>query len=185
MKREHINAKIMTVREFISEYLKRHIKEIKGNGYPFEAFMLMSIGIEFLGKCVNISFDKTEQSKKDFESAIDNLGDLNKYKNLDGLYGVLRCGLVHCYMLNDSSIELREGNNDLCSEQKVLGCDDFYGDFSKACDEILNSMDPNIKNILNKPQMTVNNQTTGNTDSNSSTQVSKSNHKDLRKAFLR
>lgn len=57
MKREHINAKIMTVREFISEYLKRHIKEIKGNGYPFEAFMLMSIGIEFLGKCVNISFD--------------------------------------------------------------------------------------------------------------------------------
>lgn len=38
-----------TVKEFIKEYLIDQIGEIKEN-YPYFAFLLMSVGIEFLGE---------------------------------------------------------------------------------------------------------------------------------------
>jgi len=120
--------------------------------HPYIAFMIMGIGIEFLGKCLNIaSFDWHEEkvSRQRFEEAVNNLNALAKYRTLIGknsqvdLYSSLRCGLAHAaapkYEITLSS--KNEMPNLMLHEdgKRVnLRCEDFYADFKAACEEVIN-----------------------------------------------
>ena len=58
-------------KEFIREYLIGKIGKLK-DSEPYIAFLMMSIGIEFLGKCLNDKhdWDVSNMSESDFNLAI-------------------------------------------------------------------------------------------------------------------
>lgn len=72
--------------------------------HTYIAFMIMGIGIEFLGKCLDSQVDDWNEGKSRdrFEFAIKSLFAFSRYKQLIGrdtrfdLYSSLRCGLAHC-----------------------------------------------------------------------------------------
>ena len=85
----------VSVRKFIEDYLITQIGEIKPK-YPYFAFLLMSVGIEFLGKCQN-DYDWDDFSRIKPNENFDNglkIYPLKKYVTT-GLYDKLRNGFAH------------------------------------------------------------------------------------------
>lgn len=157
----------VSVREFIEEYLIGHIGKIK-EGYPYFAFLLMAVGIEFLGKCLN-EFEDWDDYK--FTKPSDNFDEglkvpsLNKYQNKN-LYYELRCGLAHSFLTNNGL--------KLSDKDGVVNCEEFYKDFESACREVL-AMKNLPKKNLDSPFFTIANKvnadgsivsTTGHTSTN-------------------
>ena len=136
-------TKDITVREFIKEYLIDQIGEIKEK-YPYLAFLLMSVGIEFLGKCQS-SDDwnaNKSNSKQDFGKGL-NIKPLDVYKNLD-LYKNLRCGLAHSLLTKGQLALSNKG------EKSAINCDEFYEKFKEACEQVINGKkDENKKIYIN------------------------------------
>lgn len=116
------------------------------NTNPYISFMVMAVGIEFLGKCLN----KSEQwntkggSRTDFEHAIKSIPVLQKYSQYledYDLYHSFRCGLLHAavpkYEITLSSKDelshLVENGNRL-----NLKAEDMYFDFKEACHFVIN-----------------------------------------------
>lgn len=132
----------VTVREFIKKYLIGQIKEIKNN-HPYFAFLLMAVGIEFLGKCQNEhDWDdyKLIQPRENFNNGL-NLAPLKKYANLD-LYDKLRNGLAHSLLIKQG-INVSEGD---CAN--ALNSNTFYSDFEAACNLVLNAKDDGSGKIM-------------------------------------
>ena len=129
-------------KEFIREYLIGKIGKLKDTE-PYIAFLMMSIGIEFLGKCLNKKkkWDTEDRSKKDFNLAIGRLKSLNKYQSWD-LYHKLRCGLAHTMMVK-SGLEIKDKG---ASTSTCVSCEGFYNDFKEACEEVMNMSLP-VKNL--------------------------------------
>lgn len=129
-------------KEFIREYLIDKIEKLKDSD-PYIAFLMMSIGIEFLGKCLNKKkkWDTEDRSKKDFNLAISSLNSLNKYQGWD-LYHKLRCGLAHTMMVK-SGLEIKDKGT---STSTCVSCEGFYNDFKAACEEVMNMSLP-VKNL--------------------------------------
>ncbi len=116
--------------EFIETVLINEIGEV-ANQYPYLAFALMCIGIEFLGKCLHCKDIHTcGESRDNFSDALEKYPSLNKYQSINNLYGCLRCGLLHAFLPKDGVI-LSGDQNDL--PNNVIGCKDFYNDFAIAC----------------------------------------------------
>jgi len=115
--------------------------------HPYISFIMMGIGIEFLGKCINTTLNSWNirgRSGPDFKNAIRSIPSLQKYKpylTTYDLYGSFRCGLAHTaapkYSITLSSKEqmghLNEGNGRL-----NLKVEDFYNDFKLACEHVMN-----------------------------------------------
>ena len=145
----------MNLREFITKYLIEEVGKIKSN-HPFLAFSVMSIGIEFLGKCLNyttiedICGDAGKgESANNFNYAVCNLKSFAKYSflcdlSLDSgnwLYHHLRCGFAHNFMLKQG-LSLSGGSNDFSDKTNIIiGCKDFYDDFYSACCELMEMED--------------------------------------------
>lgn len=132
----------VTVRVFIKKYLIGQIKEIKNN-HPYFAFLLMAVGIEFLGKCQNEhDWDdyKLIQPRENFNNGL-NLAPLKKYANLD-LYDKLRNGLAHSLLIKQG-INVSEGD---CAN--ALNSNTFYSDFEAACNLVLNAKDDGSGKIM-------------------------------------
>ncbi len=159
----------VSVREFIEEYLIGHIGKIQKR-QPYFAFVLMAIGIEFLGKCLNNHSDWNYYSKgqpaRDFNKGMQ-LSPMRKYKNLD-LYHKLRCGLAHSLLTNNG---LTLSNNEVGS---TINSKQFFQDFKAACREVL-AMKNLPKKNLDSPFFTIANKvnadgsivsTTGHTSTN-------------------
>lgn len=129
-------------KEFIREYLIGKIGKLK-DSEPYIAFLMMSIGIEFLGKCLNKKkkWDTEDRSKKDFNLAIGKLKSLKKYRSWD-LYHKLRCGLAHTMMVK-SGLEIKDKG---ASTSTCVSCEEFYNDFKAACEEVMNMSLP-VKNL--------------------------------------
>ncbi len=129
------NGNPVTVREFIEEYLIRQIGEIK-NDYPYLAFVLMSVGIEFLGKCQNTKTNwQYNDSANDFKLGMSLFS--NSYNwNAGDLYSKLRCGMAHA--LQTKQIDLSDTGN--CNNG--ISCDMFYDDFVSACKALINKNPP-------------------------------------------
>lgn len=124
----------MKGKEFIETVLINEIGEV-ANQYPYLAFALMCIGIEFLGKCLHSKdIHKGGESRDNFDNALEKYPSLNKYQSIENLYGCLRCGLLHAFLPNDGVI-LSDDQNDL--PNKVIGCEDFYNDFVTACGDAI------------------------------------------------
>lgn len=130
-----------SAKEFIQEYLIDKIGKLKDTE-PYIAFLMMSIGIEFLGKCLNKKkkWDAENRSKKDFNLAIRSLESLKKYQSWD-LYNKLRCGLAHTMMVK-SGLKIKDKGT---STSTCVSCEEFYNDFKTACEE-----------VMNKPRLTKN-----------------------------
>lgn len=121
----------VTVKQFIEDYLIKEIGEIKDE-HPYFAFLLMAVGIEFLGKCQNTftKWDETGRAKEDF-----NLGMglfPATYQNMN-LYKNLRCGMAHLFA-PQNELQITNGS---WGEPTIISCDDLYKDFTDACNKIL------------------------------------------------
>lgn len=129
-------------KEFIREYLIDKIEKLK-DSEPYIAFLMMSIGIEFLGKCLNDKhdWDVSNMSESDFNLAIGRLKSLKKYRSWD-LYHKLRCGLAHTMMVK-SGLEIKDKG---ASTSTCVSCEEFYNDFKAACEEVMNMSLP-VKNL--------------------------------------
>lgn len=138
------------VKDFIEKYLIGHIGEIKDK-YPYEAFLLISCGIEFLGKCLNNrNWQDTGQSKADFENAVENIPSLKRYTSVKkDLYKSLRCGLCHAFqpkkgflISNSQSEQLDKNKGGI-----VINIKKFYDAFEKACYDLLEARVTAGKNL--------------------------------------
>ena len=115
--------------------------------HPYISFIIMGIGIEFLGKCINNTlkdWNDPGRSETDFKNAIRSIPSLQKYMpylTTYDLYGSFRCGLAHTaapkYSITLSSKDqlghLKEANGRL-----NLKVEDFYNDFKFACEHVIN-----------------------------------------------
>lgn len=162
---EQIETIQKTGKDFMQEFLIDKIGELKDKE-PYVAFLMMAIGIEFLGKCLNnkSDWDTKNMTKKDFNSAINKLKPLKKYRNWD-LYDKLRCGLAHSMMVKNGLMIKDKGSSSSAS----ISCEEFYRDFKAACEEVMNM--PNLpKKNLNDVYFTVRQENgssiTGNTANN-------------------
>lgn len=145
--------KKVTVEQFIREYLIDHIGKIKKE-YPYEAFLLISCGIEFLGKCLkrqqmnkqdalNFDWHKTGTSKDDFRNVFNGkFVLLKKYSTIvDDLYDSLRCGLCHAYQVKPG-LRISNGTEEILSgNDKVISIQNYYNAFQEVCDDILKGGD--------------------------------------------
>ena len=110
------------------ELKEKAIEEIKDE-HPYFAFLLMAVGIEFLGKCINEDeeWQTSGKSRADFNRGL-SIGPLNKYSgSTPDLYECLRCGLVHA-LTPSGGIVLSNSDKNV-----NLNCDSFYSDFVEAC----------------------------------------------------
>jgi len=115
--------------------------------HPYISFIIIGIGIEFLGKSINNNlkdWNVRRRSKKDFEEAIINIPSLQKYTpylTTHDLYGSLRCGLAHAVspkfkITLSSKHEMGHMIED--SGRLNLKIEDFYQDFKLACEYVIN-----------------------------------------------
>ena len=125
----------ITVKQFIEDYLIRDIGDIKEK-YPYFDFLLMSVGFEFLGKClVERDWHVDNYSKEDFCKGFETTGTEDKYNSLN-LYRNLRCGLVHSLLIKDGILLSDKGNDHLLDS--TISCGEFYELFKKACEKVIN-----------------------------------------------
>jgi len=138
-------------KEFIQSVLIDEIGELI-SGHPYISFILMGIGIEFLGKCIDSDmkdWNSTQPgSKKTFENAIKLIPNFQKYKSyLDShdMYNSFRCGLAHALspkvkitLSSKSEMSHLNKHNDKIN----LKVEEFYDDFKKACEYVINKSFP-------------------------------------------
>lgn len=128
--------------DFIQTVLINEIGELS-DSHPYISFILMGIGIEFLGKCIDTTltdWNVSGRSKQDFEDAIKNIPSLKKYEpylTSHQMYNSFRCGLTHAV---SPKVQIT-----LSSKQEMahliehngrlnLKVEDFYSDFKDACE---------------------------------------------------
>jgi hypothetical protein len=135
-------------RSFISQVLVDEIGSISVSNV-YLSFVLISIGIEFLGKCID---DETSdwnaggKSEKHFNLAISKL--MPKYRPYN-LYKLLRCGLSHSLAPQEGLSLSENKNNTIHLSIKsdgtlILNIENFYNDFKDACKIVLNNIDKNV-----------------------------------------
>ena len=124
--------------------------------HAYISFMVIGIGIEFIGKCIDTQVQDWNQqgnSKKHFKKAITDLQAFAKYKpylNTYKLYHSFRCGLVHAavpkFQVTLSS-KNEAPNLGIFNNRLNLKIEDLYQDFKSACNEVIN------KNFANNDKM--------------------------------
>lgn len=156
---------LLKPKEFIDVFFVQQLNEIVER-FPYHAFIIMSTGIEFLGRCLKGNYDwETERvSRELFEHAITKLDSLKKYApylknngNYD-LYVSLRCGLSHSaspkFEITLSSKAEAPHMTMISGRRLNLRCEDFFYDFKTACENIIR-MDFDIDDKMNENFLTI------------------------------
>jgi len=147
---------IIKPKEFIQTVLINEIGELT-DSHPYISFILMGIGIEFMGKCVDTSltdWNVSGRSNQDFENAIKAIPSLKKYEpylSSHQMYSSFRCGLAHAVSpklqitlsSKQEMAHLVERNGRL-----NLKVEDFYNDFKDACNYVISQNYP-IRDKMN------------------------------------
>jgi hypothetical protein len=131
-------------RNFIKSVL---IDELGGmvDGHPYISFIMMGIGIEFLGKCIKseLSDWNSGGSGEVFKNAVRTIPSLQRYQQYlttHDLYGSFRCGLAHAvspkYKITLSSKQERAHLVD-SGGRLNLKVEDLYTDFRLACEHVI------------------------------------------------
>lgn len=120
------------------------------HGYPYELFILISIGIEYLGACEDsFPWHKKRCSESRFHAGLRLLGPIYEKEN-EILYKKLRCGMAHVFA---PVIGLGLGENRHSTENLHtftygdnekgldLNVDILFSDFKKACKLVINKID--------------------------------------------
>jgi len=158
----------ISVSEFIQWTLIDSYKGIAENN-SYIGFILISGGIEFLGKCLddNVEFDYYKTGLTHFDDAIKALFTDTNYRTT-AFRDNVRNGFAHALRLKKKSnmglaSRLRDLNDDerkknpknFCSvknsKKKILFIEDYYDDFKIACEEVLRKIK---NNELKHPKIT-------------------------------
>jgi len=117
------------------------------NNHPYISFIIMGIGIEFLGKCLATTrsdWHESGHSGPDFKKAISTIPSLHKYEpylKTHNLYSSFRCGLAHSISPKLQITLSSKGEFghmiEHCGELNIKA-EDFYSDFKQACEYIIN-----------------------------------------------
>lgn len=136
--------------DFIQTVLIKELGELVDT-HPYLSFVLIGIGIEFMGKCIDTNltdWNVSGRSKCDFENAIKTIPSLKRYETYltsHQMYSSFRCGLAHAVspkvQITLSSKQemghLIENNGRL-----NLKIEDFYQDFKDACNYVMTQTYP-------------------------------------------
>jgi cytoskeletal protein RodZ len=129
------------------------------NDHPYISFMVMGVGIEFLGKSIDknlTNWDTPNRSRKDFNDAIKNIPSLQKYQpfiDTHDIYSSLRCGLLHSAVPGHSITLSSKGEAPHLLQDNGrlnLKVEEFYADFRAACELVINDTYP-ANNKMEKP----------------------------------
>jgi len=150
----------MSNEEFIQKILIEEIGEIKDK-HPYLMCMLVSQGIEFLGKTLRpinktSGWNENQNAKRDFQSAIKLLPSLRKYAEID-IYQRIRCRFCEKMvtddnMVSDDTTHPKAGSaND--KDRITVNLNDLYDDFKRACEDLLEMKghSPEMAEILSQP----------------------------------
>lgn len=133
----------MNPKEFIRNVLIAEIKDVL-NHHAYLSFALISLGIEFIGKCMLTNFQDWDRIKPDkaFKKGYEMLIEVDeRYQSID-LKNELRNGFAHTF-LPKSKIALSEvkhgaKNFDKNSQGRtILVAEEFFRDFVLICQEVL------------------------------------------------
>jgi hypothetical protein len=155
-------------KDFIHIVLIEEIGELS-NSHPYLSFILMGIGIEFLGKCIDtnlLDWNESHRSKHDFENAIKMIPSLNKYDpylTSHQIYSSFRCGLAHAVIPKAQiTLSSKQEMAHLVEHNGRLNfkVEDFYNDFKGACEYVKNQTyqvgDKMLADFLEVPGSTFN-----------------------------
>lgn len=136
--------------DFIQTVLINEIGELV-DSHPYISFILMGIGIEFRGKCIDSSltdWNVSGRSKFDFENAIKTIPSLQKYEpylTSHQMYSSFRCGLAHAVSpkVQITLSSKQEMGHLLQNNGRLnLKVEDFYQDFKDACNYVMTQTYP-------------------------------------------
>lgn len=145
--------------------------------HPYIAFALIGIGIEFLGKCLDMEHQDWAQqrlSKAHFNNAIEKLDSLRFYEqflNEDTffLYSTLRCGFAHSMIPQHRISNGKLYGLGVCSKTDSYGhmlnvypnkeiltlkIEFLFADFVNACNEVIRMNFP-VGDKMNKEYLSV------------------------------
>lgn len=158
-------------KQFIKKVLINNISDLVSNEYYWLSFTLMAIGIEFLGKCIDINQKDWNKgkSKDNFERAINNLEAFNTYRPYLKKYGYniwdsYRNGFAHSFVPK-RLITLSSGKNGMTHFKEYkdekgnsklnFKCEILYNDFKNACNEVIKKRFLPENNKMNMPLLFV------------------------------
>ena len=129
----------MSNEEFIQKVLIEEIGEIKDK-HPYLMCMLVSQGIEFLGKTVRpinngSGWNENQNAKRDFQSAIKLFPSLRKYAEID-IYQRIRCRFCEKMVADDNMVSDNtahsKGGGAADKDRATVNLNDLYDDFKRA-----------------------------------------------------
>ncbi len=138
----------LNAKAFIQKVYIEDLEKVFNQRQFYITFIVMGVGIEFLGKCLDTGSDNwNHASKRPNEIFNDAIGLLNsfsryqQYVNSHQLYNSFRCGLAHASSPK-SKITFSSGNEtphlQINGGRLNLKCEDFFADFKAACWEVIN-----------------------------------------------
>lgn len=170
-----------TLEQFIDQIVFTDTKSIMQQ-HPYQAFALISIGIEIIGKCFcKGNWEASGSSEDCFYNAIQKCPELSKYKHFDTvvpikrclfrkrktketnkLYHLLRCGMAHSLKPKDTLILVPDKND---FSNNTIGCKELYDDCLQAWNAIKQGK-TKIRKKLNETIFYVNDLASGSTAGN-------------------
>lgn len=163
-------CRTLTAREFIQETLIKEFGDIV-NGkerHDYISFLLISCGIEFLGRCMDAAGTDWELHKsngKYFKQGITLFPQCyqkRKKRNIPHiLYKGLRCGICHALLPQKNIYVSSKKKQDLNNIPICLNIRTFFDDFKKACTSLLNNEKYNAR--LEEKFISISDGSTGNT----------------------
>ncbi|MDA3953244.1 MAG: hypothetical protein PF485_06335 [Bacteroidales bacterium] len=144
----------LSSKEFIQKVFIEETGRLVEDGFYHFAFVIMAQALEVLGSFLDSKPLKArDQSKLRFSHAINRLMPV-KYTKLNNnhiLYDQLRASLAHTFTSSrqiylTAKENLEYGNKHLqeIDEKLILVAEDFYADFKKACERLLDGMNKGI-----------------------------------------
>lgn len=133
-------SEVLTARDFIEKTLIEEFSDIVNEGkHNYLFFLLISCGIEFLGKCMADEGTDWNHNKPHGEYFKDGLALFPDCYNQNDiptiLYKGLRCGICHA-LLTGIKVTSTEKQN-LDSDTVCLNIHTFFNDFKQACTALI------------------------------------------------
>ncbi len=154
-------------RDFINETLIGEIGAIV-NGkekHDYLSYLLISCGIEFLGKCtapIKTNWQDHKENGYYFKKGLALFPNTYNEPGIpDTLYSGLRCGICHALLPKNIIMVSSTSSQDFSSTPICLNILTFYEDFKNACEKLL--QDAAYQGRLSEPFMAISNGTTADT----------------------
>ena len=136
-------AEIHTAIKMIEDK-KNNLKRIIDIGCQTEAFQLLALHIDFIGKLlhrlkptVTVSWDKNRPDADEcFKNVCNQLDSMCKYDE-DILRDNLRNGMIHNECPKPGLTLTHTLQQKLNGKNKTINLNDFYSDFCKACNDVI------------------------------------------------